>query len=385
MKKTTLALLASALVANSASAITVFDSADYGTKLDFLGSARAMWKSTSVNESSSAGIKKEHKNLAVQDNGSRFGFKLTQQLGNGFYTLGRVEWRFRGKDNRGVDARSQNNFDHVYTRQLYAGFGHKQYGELVHGNLTPITDEVKQTDLANTLSLSDGLLVNATRRTTEYTYQGIEGLKVGAYYGTGSPRDNTGLSYKEDQKRKDVWGAAAIYKYKFDDLNSIKVATGVSRERFNQSRGFSAYDRTAYAFGVAYTINKTTLGMDLERRVTNDQSVSVSSKDNPYTDSFVIGNKRTENEARFIVEQALTDQWNAYTMYAYKTDKVNAVDNARDAKTTKHQFMLGTEYYIVPKYLKSFVEWQTSHERTVGLNAKTVRNNTTVIGVRAYW
>ena len=36
---------------------------------------------------------------------------------------------------------SQHDFDHVYTRQLYAGFGHKQFGELTYGNMVTITDE----------------------------------------------------------------------------------------------------------------------------------------------------------------------------------------------------------------------------------------------------
>lgn len=45
-----------------------------------------------------------------------------------------------------------------------------------------ITDEVKQTDLPNILSLSDGLLNYAARHVVQYTYSGVEGLKVEAFY-----------------------------------------------------------------------------------------------------------------------------------------------------------------------------------------------------------
>ena len=42
-------------------------------------------------------VTKEHINHAVDNNGSRFGFKLKQSLGGDFYALGRAEWRMRGE------------------------------------------------------------------------------------------------------------------------------------------------------------------------------------------------------------------------------------------------------------------------------------------------
>lgn len=47
MKKTTLAILASALIANSALAITIYDHKETGTQIEFIGSARIKWESTS--------------------------------------------------------------------------------------------------------------------------------------------------------------------------------------------------------------------------------------------------------------------------------------------------------------------------------------------------
>ncbi len=363
MKKTLFTLTALALATGSANAYTIVDNQETGTKLDFSGSARLKWRSTSDKTTAANGTQtRKHINEAVSNNGSRFGFRLTQQLGNGFYALGRVEWRFRGTSS------SQHDFDDLYTRQLYAGIGHKQYGELTYGHMTTITDEVKRTDLPNTLSLSDGLLNSASRKVVQYTYSGIEGLKVGGFYGAHSKRNNNALDLANH--RKDVWGLAAIYKHKIDDLQSVTAGTGISRERFEKTSN-STYDVTAYALGLAYTYDKTTVGLDLERRVTDNQGSA---------------RKGTEKEVRTVLHQKLTDQWNAYTMYAYKTAKVDYI-SSNDTEAKRHQFMLGSEYYIVPKYLKGFVEWKTSRTQNYAAGQKTTksRNNETVIGLRAYW
>ncbi|MDH2998928.1 porin [Pasteurellaceae bacterium LFhippo2] len=373
MKKTLLALTVAAVAATSAQAYTVVDYKETGTKVDFSGSARITWRSDSTKNTNvlTGQQNKSHINRAIANNGSRFGFRLTQQLGNDFYALGRVEWRLRGKDNRGVNARSQHNFDHVYTHQLYAGIGHKQYGELTYGNQTVITDEVKQTDLPNTLSLSDGLLDYAQRRSLQYVYKGIDGLKLGAYYAGSSPRGNDGLSLSAANQRKDAWGAAAIYNHKIDDVQSVKFGTGVTRNRT------AANEATAFAFGTAYTFDKTTVGLDLERKETD-------ARDN--------SQKGTRKEIRTVVYQNLTDRLRAYGMYAYKTNKVdNATGNDTKAKT--NEFMVGTEYQLVSKadnpYVtaKTFVETKTSRTKNYTNNAKTSksRDNAVVVGFRVYW
>ena len=201
MKKTLLALSVVALAAGSAQAYN-FRIDQTGTDVDFYGSLRAKWESTSNKTNYVAGgERKEHINHAVDNDGSRFGFKLKQSLGGDFYALGRVEWRMRG------DAPSQHDFDHVYTRLLYAGVGHKKFGELTYGNMATITDEVKQTDLANTYSLSDGLLDGSARRVAQYVYNGNYGdnkVKFGAYYGGSSKRNMKNLDLVN--KRKNAWG-----------------------------------------------------------------------------------------------------------------------------------------------------------------------------------
>ena len=355
MKKSLFTLSAIALATSSASAYTLIDNKDTGTKLDFSGSARIVWeskanKTKNLVENTTT---KNHVNQAVRNNASRFGFQIKQDIAEGFYGLGRVEWRFRGTSS------SQHDFDDIYTRQLYAGIGHKQYGELVHGNMTVITDGVKQTDLGNTLSLSDGLLVSSARKVTQYTYKGIEGLTAGVYYGDKSKRNMNGLDLKD--RRKDVWGAGAIYNHKLDELQSVKLGAGFTRERTESK------NTNAYALGSAYTYDKTTVGLDLARSVAKDLQ----------------GNKSTKYEVTTVLSQKLTDVWRAYGMYSYKQNK----GSKANTKEKKHQYMIGTEYTFVPKYLKGFVEWQTSYTNHYSSGAKTkkVRDNVTAIGLRAYW
>lgn len=369
MKKTTLTLLtaaiSTALFANTAQALTIVDNKNTGTQIDFSGSLRLKW--TREQEKTAQGSL--HKKYPVQNNHSRFGFKITQQLGGGVYALGRAEWRFRASDNEVRNVSSRHDFDHLYTRQLYAGFGHKKFGELLYGNLVNIADEVRQTDLPNTLSLSDGLLQGSSRRTLQYTYQGIQGLKLGAFYGGNSPRGNDGKTLS--QERKDIWGFAAIYSQKIDDKSSYKVAAGVTRDRIEQA-SIPAFKRTAYALGSAYTYGKTTLGLDWDHRITEG--------------SGAIGNKRTENEIRTLVYHRLTSDWRAYAMYAFKTNK-NELAAGTNSKQKNHQLMVGTEYFIVPKYLKGFVEFQNTRTRNYvnDVQISKKRTNITVVGLRAYW
>ena len=372
MKKTLLALSVAALAAGSAQAYN-FHIDQTGTDVDFYGSLRVKWESTSNKTNYVAGGEsKEHINHAVDNNGSRFGIKLKQSLGGDFYALGRAEWRMRG------EAPSQHDFDHVYTRQLYAGFGHKQFGELTYGNMTTVTDEVKQTDLANTYSLSDGLLDGSARRVAQYVYNGNYGdnkVKFGVYYGGNSKRNDVNVDLAKAKgsnasHRKNVWGTALIFNHAIDSIQNVTVAAGFTREIFANKAIASSFTQNAYALGLAYNFVHTTYGLDLERQVTKNEGY--------------IGNKRIKNEVRAVVRQGLNEDWNVYAMYAYKTDKhSNNTDRTR-------QFMVGTEYYVFNQgslKVKPFLEWQatrTKYENDVAARDRS-RDFKTVIGLRAYW
>lgn len=372
MKKTLLALTVAALAAGSAQAYK-FEIQETGTEIDFNGSLRLKWENTNSKVTNPGGTtrSKTIEHQAVRNNGSRFGFQVKQNLGGDFYALGAVQWRMRG------DAQSQHDFDHIYTRQLYAGFGHKQYGELVYGNMTTITDSVKQTDLPNTYSLSDGLLDDAARRVVQYTYKGDYGdnkVKFGVYYGGSSKRSDTNLDL--DDHRKNVWGTGLILTHKIDDLQSLTFGTGFTRERFANALDNSSYSITAYAFDTSYRFDHTVLGLDLERSVTKDQL---------HSDNLADRGKITENEARAVVLQEMNEDWNIYAMFAYKTRKLDG----EAATEKKNQVMLGTEYYVYKDNIfkvKPFVEGQVLRTRNLGYSPDVKqRDYKGVVGLRIYW
>lgn len=386
MKKTLLALTVAALAAGSAQAYN-FHIEETGTDIDFNGSLRLKWESTSNKTDYQDGsVSKDHINSAVSNNGSRFGFKVKQNLGGDFYALGRVEWRFRNAENLG----RQNEFGHVYARQLYAGFGYKhsekQFSELTYGNMTTITDEVKRTDLPNTYSLSDGLLDNAARRATQYTYTAEydngDKVRAGVYYGGFSKRGDTNLDLANH--RKNVWGIGSIYEHKIDDIQSMSVAAGFTREISANTTINPSFAQNAYSLGATYTFVNTTYGLDLERQVTKNKGA--------------IGDKQTKNEVRAVVLQKFNTEWtankdlNVYAMVAYKTDKLEGTTNS---KATSRQFMVGTEYYVFKEgsiKIKPFLEWQatrTTYDNTSGGKYEKPldrsRDLKTVVGLRAYW
>ncbi|BFU60790.1 MULTISPECIES: porin [Rodentibacter] len=379
MKKALLALTAAVFAAGSAQAYK-FNIEETGTEIDFSGSARLKWENinSKVTNPDDTTRSKNISHGDIDNNGSRFGFKIKQNLGNDFYAIGRVEWRFRTTEARGNSAEPNlasnrhNNFGRIYTRQLYAGFGHKTYGELVYGNMTVFTDEIKQTDLPNTYSLSDGLLNSSSRRVIQYTNRNgiVPNLKFGAYYGATSPRNTQGLSINPN--RNHVWGGGAVYKYNIDDLQDWTTAAGFFRETFENGRQV-----TAYSFGNAYRFDHTTLGLDLEHRNTSNLS-----------NSFGNGIKRAEYEARAVVFQALNEDWNAYAMYAYRHKKLK--DTTTPAATEKRsEVMLGTEYYVYKNgsiKLKPFVEGKVVRVRNLA-HAENVkqRDYAALVGLRAYW
>ncbi|OOF57434.1 porin [Rodentibacter myodis] len=382
MKKTLLALTVAAFAAGSAQAYT-YNIEETGTEINFSGSARLKWENIN-RKTEDADTTKNISHGDIDNNSSRFGFKIKQNLGNDFYAVGRVEWRFRGTDARGnsdepnLASNRHNNFGHIYTRQLYAGFGHKTYGELVYGNMTTFTDEIKQTDLPNTYSLSDGLLNNNARRVIQYTNRGgfIPNLKFGAFYGATSPRNTEGLSFESlgQADRSHVWGAGAVYKYNIDDLQDWTMAAGFSRETFNNGRQV-----TAYSLGNAYRFDHTTLGLDLEHKNTEHTATTRFANNNL---------KREQYEARAVVFQELSEDWNAYAMYAYRHNKLkNATVSTATQKNS--EVMIGTEYYVYKNgsfKVKPFVEGKVVRVKNLNNVADVKqRDYAAVVGLRAYW
>ncbi|SMB82204.1 Outer membrane protein (porin) [Pasteurella testudinis DSM 23072] len=377
MKKLTLSATLLALAAGSAQAYTAFD--NDGTKIELDGSLRLKWTSTSNKTETANGESKEHTNRPVQNNGSRAGFKLTQQLGGDFYAIGRMQFRARGADSYGRSD-SQHDFDHLYTHYAFAGFGHKKYGELTYGNQLAYTDYVKQTDLPNTLSISDGYYNTTQRNSLQYVYKGVPGLTLAAFYGFDSDR-NANMTQRAN-RRIDSYGGAAIYKWELANGHKVTLAAGADRERYENANG-SNYSRGVYSFGSAYTVSNTTFALDLDQRIIANQQANNAGDIR----------RTTDHEVRAVVFHRLNKDWNIYTQYGYHTTKRES-DTLAHSKVKRDKYMLGTEYVLLhssadqPFRVKTFLEGQYVRARTYnGSEIKTLesKDKVAVIGLRVYW
>ena len=96
MKKTLVALSVAAFAASSAQAVTVLDTDQ--TKVDFDGSLRLILEKANTKKTTVATNKSEKtRGSALRNAGSRFGVKVKHNLGEDFYALGRLEFRFDKK------------------------------------------------------------------------------------------------------------------------------------------------------------------------------------------------------------------------------------------------------------------------------------------------
>lgn len=349
----------------SAQALPLFEIEQTQTKLELTGSLRVNISGSTTRTQEANGTEdRSHLSPAFTNDSSRFGFKLTQGLGDGFYSVGNVEWRFRGTSD------SRHNFDDIYTRQLNIGIGHKDYGELLYGNILSILDEVRRTDLANDLTISYPLITSLQRRILQYTHT-IDRLRFGVFYGGASPRNGLGLDLVG--KRKNTWGGGVIYTQPFSDTQSMKISAGFLREQFhNSAQNPSIYRISTYAFGVSHTLNGTTLALDLEQRRTNHQTFAE--------------NKRIENDIRVALVQQMNDKWRVYGQYGQLRNKLQSRQQA-NTKEINRRFTLGTDYFIVPTYVKLFVEFRQDNRKVYQDEQfqRKIRERTTAVGMRVYW
>ncbi|OOF48818.1 hypothetical protein BKK54_10090 [Rodentibacter genomosp. 1] len=344
----------------STSALTLFDIEPSKTKLELTGSMRVNISGSSTRtEYADNSVQRPHQSPAFTNDSSRFGFKLTQELGDGIYTVGNVEWRFRGTSD------SRHNFDDIYTRQLNAGFGHKKYGELLYGNILSIADEIRRTDLANDLTISYPLLPALQRRILQYTHT-INNWRFGVFYGGKSKRNSLGLDLTN--KRKNVWGGGIVYTHKFNEFNSTKIAFGMIREQFYNPQT----NQTTYSMGGSYTYRSTTIGLDLEQRRTKNRTS--------------INDKRLENDMRLVLVQQLNPDWRLYGQYGRNLNKLQSQlsDSTRE---TGHRYTVGIDYFVIPQYVKLFTEFRQDYRKhyvNQTFQRKT-KENTTAVGMRIYW
>lgn len=178
MKKTLAALIVGAFAASAANAVVVYN--NEGTKVELGGRLSVIAEQSSNTEDDQ---KNQHGGLRNQ--GSRFHIKATHNLGDGFYAQGYLETRFVSDYTK----EKSDHFGDIATKYAYVTLGNNTFGEVKLGRAKTIADEITTAEDKEYGLLNSKKYIPTSGNTIGYTFNGIDGLVLGANYLLAQERD----------------------------------------------------------------------------------------------------------------------------------------------------------------------------------------------------
>lgn len=359
MKKTLVALTVAAFAASSAQALTVLD--QDGTKVDFNGSLRLIMEKGSVKTTDIATrTSSKTSSSALRNAGSRFGVNVKHMLGEDFYALGRLEFRFD-------DTSSRDQFGSLYAKRAYVGLGSKQYGDVTFGRQVTIADDLNQADDYEYGIIPKGdYIPTSGTGVIRYDYKGIEGLQLSTNYNFGQQHNDKGRALSTNIKNG--YAAGAIFAR---DAYDLRVAYGHT----NYETGTDKTSRKdGYLASLGYTVGDLIL-----------------------TGDFGYAHEKNENTAvktnKFYVSPGFQYQVipasKVYGNYLYERSKTQENSEAA-GKTKTHGFLLGVDYKF-HKQVVAFVEGKYTRTKEYSANdngydydSKT-NDKAIGVGMRVFW
>ena len=248
MKKTLVALTVAAFAASSAHAVTVLDA--NGTKVDFDGSLRVIAEKGSVKTTKAGQVATKESSSALRNAGSRFGVKVKHTLGEDFYALGRLEFRFDKTESR-------DEFGGLYAKRAYVGLGSKAYGDITFGRQVTIADDLSQAnDYEYGLIPKGAYIPTSGTGVIRYDYKGIEGLQASANYNFGQTHDDKGNEWTlaSGKRIKNSYGAGVLFAR---DAYDVRVSYGHTNYETGVDNKTTRKD--GYLASASYTLGDFTL------------------------------------------------------------------------------------------------------------------------------
>lgn len=387
MKKTLLAVAIPALLASGAASATTFYD-NNGTKIDIKGQFRIALEYSDIRDGQGEDGTK------FRDLGSRFGFAVKHDLGDGLYGLGEFEW--------GNDTQQRENSFSLKNRLAYAGMGLDGVGEVTVGRVLSPFDDVHLSEYSyeygHNLEFGHGLLnpknssvngVNSNQNdnfigrnsnTAKFMSADFNGFSFGGTYSTQSNESN----WDTVGRLRNAYTLAAFYdsgfgllvnagyghaKMKDGGLSAAASAGFVGFPGITPGVATTVSNYTADIWGIAarYTIDAFSIGVDFgQARVKADiDQVGAHYKYNPKVDLYGIGAKYN------------IDKSNVYFGYYFSDGNSKA-----DVKEEK-KLVLGTDYQFTPSF-RTYVEY-------ANIDVKEVRRgnqkdeNVGLIGLRVYF
>ena len=354
MKKTLAALIVSAIAAGSANAAVIYD--NEGTKVDLNGSLRLILEKTNKE---GAG----HTHSGLRNAGSRVALKVTHDLGDDFYALGRFELRFNGKN----DTKTEDSFGDVYVKRAYAGFGNKAYGEVTFGRQLLIADDLSTAnDYEYGIIEKKHYIPTDANSAIRYDYRGVKDLQVSASYQFADKRDTKNEVVSGTVSNGYQFGA--VYDGKFDDVNGLIAKFGYGRTVFKTDLTNTKKHTDGFLASLGYTHADLVLSVDggyaRDKHAQGENSVR-----------------------RYFVSPGfsfpvIADKSNFYGNYKYEQEK----DDASKDKT--HGFLLGVDYKL-HKQVVTFIEgkYQVTKSYVNGdyVNGSKVKDKAIGVGMRVFF
>ncbi|HHF4012323.1 TPA: porin [Haemophilus influenzae] len=367
MKKTLAALIVGAFAASAASAAVVYN--NEGTKVELGGRLSVIAEQSTSTEDDQ---KQQHGTLRNQ--GSRFHIKATHNLGDGFYAQGYLETRFVSDYLRdGAD-----NFSEIITKYAYVTLGNNTFGEVKLGRAKTIADEITTAEDKEYGLLSSKKYIPTNGNTIGYTFNGIDGLVLGANYLLAQERDTDSINYGQHSTQAGEVTIGSISngiqvgaKY---DANNIIVAIAYGRTNYKED----TKQRTTESKKQELNGALASLGYHF-----SDLGLLVS-LDSGYakTKSY-----KKKHEKRYFVspgfQYELMEDTNFYGNFKYERTSVD-----QGKKTREHAVLFGIDHKL-HKQVLTYIEGAYSRTRTAPndgkVKVKTGKEKSVGVGLRVYF
>lgn len=357
MKKTLAALIVGAFAASAANAAVVYN--NEGTKVELGGRLSVI-----AEQSSNTLDDQKQQHGALRNQGSRFHIKATHNFGDGFYAQGYLETRFVSKYKDNAD-----HFDSITTKYAYVTLGNKALGEVKLGRAKTIADGITSAEDKEYGVLNNSKYIPTNGNTVGYTFEGIDGLVLGANYLLAQQRNAHGSTAGEVVAQVISNGVQVGAKY---DANNIIAGIAYGRTNYREDLA------TQGDSGKKQQVNGalSTLGYRF-----SDLGLLVS-LDSGYAKTK---NYKDKHEKRYFVspgfQYELMEDTNVYGNSKYER---NSVDQGKKAR--EHAVLFGVDHKL-HKQVLTYIEGAYARTRTndKGKTEKTEKEKSVGVGLRVYF
>ncbi|HHF4624801.1 TPA: porin [Haemophilus influenzae] len=357
MKKTLAALIVGAFAASAANAAVVYN--NEGTKVELGGRLSVI-----AEQSSNTLDDQKQQHGALRNQGSRFHIKATHNFGDGFYAQGYLETRFVSKYKDNAD-----HFDSITTKYAYVTLGNKALGEVKLGRAKTIADGITSAEDKEYGVLNNSKYIPTNGNTVGYTFEGIDGLVLGANYLLAQQRNAHSSTAGEVVAQVISNGVQVGAKY---DANNIIAGIAYGRTNYREDLA------TQGDSGKKQQVNGalSTLGYRF-----SDLGLLVS-LDSGYAKTK---NYKDKHEKRYFVspgfQYELMEDTNVYGNFKYER---NSVDQGKKAR--EHAVLFGVDHKL-HKQVLTYIEGAYARTRTndKSKTEKTEKEKSVGVGLRVYF